>query len=364
MKKILIGFLAVAVLFSGFSTVVLAQSSDDTSVADLQAQISQLLNLINSLQQQIATLNQIQGEIRETRSEIKETLRLTRNLAEGMSGDDVRALQEALASDPELYPEGLVTGFFGPLTSRAVRNFQRKFGIEQVGAVGPKTRGQFNIIFLAAGVEEVDEDRQDGRKAFIPPGLLKKSDVLLKAKKITENATSSSATVDKLVAICHVPPGNRGKAHTLRVAEPAVRAHAGHGDYLGECGDNGDNGDNEDEDDDDIDEDEENDDDTLDTSAPIISGVMATSTMATSTGIIWNTNEVSDSTVWYSTTTPIVVSVSTTEQVNNASLVSEHIFTLNDLATSTIYYYMVGSTDVAGNSARSGEFSFTTLQGQ
>jgi hypothetical protein len=35
--------------------------------------------------------------------------------------------------------------------------------------------------------------------------------------------------------ICHLPPGNPGKAKTLSVGTPAVAAHLGHGDYLGAC---------------------------------------------------------------------------------------------------------------------------------
>jgi hypothetical protein len=41
--------------------------------------------------------------------------------------------------------------------------------------------------------------------------------------------------VDK-VMVCHIPPGNPGNAHTIRVGAPAVRAHLAHGDNLGECG--------------------------------------------------------------------------------------------------------------------------------
>src|SRR5436190_19935930 len=39
----------------------------------------------------------------------------------------------------------------------------------------------------------------------------------------------------KMVTLCHIPPGNPGREHTITVAEPAVRAHLAHGDHLGEC---------------------------------------------------------------------------------------------------------------------------------
>lgn len=64
---------------------------------------------------------------------------LTRQLEVGMSGADVTALQTFLAKDPSLYPQGLVTGYFGFLTKAAVSNFQSRNGIAAVGRVGPQT---------------------------------------------------------------------------------------------------------------------------------------------------------------------------------------------------------------------------------
>jgi hypothetical protein len=37
------------------------------------------------------------------------------------------------------------------------------------------------------------------------------------------------------VAICHIPPGNPGNAHTICIAPSAVPAHLAHGDYCGPC---------------------------------------------------------------------------------------------------------------------------------
>ena len=42
---------------------------------------------------------------------------------------------------------------------------------------------------------------------------------------------------DDKVEICHVPPGNESRKHTIEVDESAVRAHLSHGDYFGECDD-------------------------------------------------------------------------------------------------------------------------------
>jgi peptidoglycan hydrolase-like protein with peptidoglycan-binding domain len=53
----------------------------------------------------------------------------------------------ALLADGRSYSghyTGPVTGYFGPLTSEAVRKYQRANGLEAVGALGPKTRALLN----------------------------------------------------------------------------------------------------------------------------------------------------------------------------------------------------------------------------
>lgn len=64
-------------------------------------------------------------------------------------GEEVKKLQKILALDKNVYPEGLVTGYFGPLTLMAVKKFQVKYGIAKpgddgYGFVGPKTRAVLN----------------------------------------------------------------------------------------------------------------------------------------------------------------------------------------------------------------------------
>lgn len=76
---------------------------------------------------------------------------LNRQLQVGMSGSDVSVLQQFLATDPTLYPQGLVTGYFGSLTSAAVSNFQTRNGISAVGRVGPATLPVLNLQ-IASGM--------------------------------------------------------------------------------------------------------------------------------------------------------------------------------------------------------------------
>ena len=73
-----------------------------------------------------------------------------KDLQRGSRGDDVKRLQQLLAQDKSIYPEGSDTGYFGPATVRAVKKFQAKYGLPQVGRIGPMTRKKLEEVFKAA----------------------------------------------------------------------------------------------------------------------------------------------------------------------------------------------------------------------
>ena len=64
----------------------------------------------------------------------------------GMRSEQVRLLQEFLAQDKAIYPEGITSGYFGNFTRAAVRKFQAKYGISQVGRVGPATMAKLSEL--------------------------------------------------------------------------------------------------------------------------------------------------------------------------------------------------------------------------
>ena len=70
------------------------------------------------------------------------------NLYFGVLNDgDVRCLQQFLKNQgADMYPEALVTGYFGNLTTSAVRRFQKKYEIPETGFVGPVTREKINAL--------------------------------------------------------------------------------------------------------------------------------------------------------------------------------------------------------------------------
>lgn len=76
----------------------------------------------------------------------------TKWLSVGSRSADVTLLQQFLAKDKSLYPERLVTGYFGPATKRAVGRFQIRFGLikntkdPSYGALDAKTRFSLNAL--------------------------------------------------------------------------------------------------------------------------------------------------------------------------------------------------------------------------
>ncbi|HVB20230.1 MAG TPA: peptidoglycan-binding domain-containing protein [Candidatus Paceibacterota bacterium] len=77
---------------------------------------------------------------------------LSGNLQFGSSGKDVSLLQKFLGSDKSVYPEDLVTGYFGSSTLTAVQKWQTDHGIVATGTpdstgygfVGPHTRSEMD----------------------------------------------------------------------------------------------------------------------------------------------------------------------------------------------------------------------------
>lgn len=73
----------------------------------------------------------------------------------GIKDFQVEILQKFLSKDKTIYPEGQITGYFGPATQRAVQRFQCKYKIlcsgspfsNGYGMVGPTTRAKLNQLY-------------------------------------------------------------------------------------------------------------------------------------------------------------------------------------------------------------------------
>ncbi|TSC68277.1 MAG: putative lipoprotein, partial [Parcubacteria group bacterium Gr01-1014_66] len=326
-------------LFIGFLVVIIAQNAAAQTIStssDLRAQLEQQLE---RLRQQLLTLQQQQAAVKTTRSEIKETVQLTRQMRHGMNGEDIKQLQKALAEDSDVYPEKLITGFFGRATENAVRKFQKKHGINAVGEVGPQTRIRLNQILSQKQMRQLDDEAPLSSLKRKPAFPQTSPDAATSSPNSSATTTPSS---DSEAIICHIPPGNPSRRHTLTIGAPALSAHLAHGDTKGPCPEttpppppN-----------------------ASDTTPPIISDLVATSTTASSSQITWYTNEPATAKVWYATT-PIIPAAPTL-MIGNPDLVQTHNILLSGLTSSTTYFYIVVSTDVAGNNATSTENNFST----
>jgi len=93
-----------------------------------------------------------------------------------------------------------------------------------------------------------------------------------------------------------------------------------------------------------------------DTTPPTISGVNATNITTNSATIVWTTNENADSVVYYGTTT------SYGNTASDSSYVTSHSIDLTGLPAGTVIHYKVVSTDEAGNTSESGDYTFTTQE--
>jgi hypothetical protein len=106
-------------------------------------------NLLDALLQQLAYLRSLMsGQV----AGASIGYQFTHNLQLGDSGEDVTQLQTFLkARGADIYPEGLITGYFGNLTKLAVQRFQLKYNIAKIGDagygyVGPRTKAKINSL--------------------------------------------------------------------------------------------------------------------------------------------------------------------------------------------------------------------------
>jgi peptidoglycan hydrolase-like protein with peptidoglycan-binding domain len=84
---------------------------------------------------------------------------ITAQAGPGARGANVTNIQTYLASNPAFYPEGLVTGYYGSLTTAAVQRFQAFYGIVSSGSptttgygrVGPSTLARMNSLIAGGG---------------------------------------------------------------------------------------------------------------------------------------------------------------------------------------------------------------------
>ncbi len=241
-------------------------------------------------------------------------LKIVRQLQQGMSGDDVKLLQTILATQPDIYPEGLVTGKYGPLTTKAVQKYQEKFGLQIAGRVGPKTLEKlndfvnFNVASTLTG-SSTPSTHDDKVCVKVPPGHL-----------IAPGWQKKHGNENITVPTCQtLPPGILGKLGMGTTTRATT---------------------------------------TPNIPALVFSSITATNINASTTQVNWSTNIFGTTKVVYGTSTPLTA---TSSVASNSTFGTTHSINLTNLATSTIYYYQVSSANIYGAVTTSGIQQFLTL---
>ena len=139
------------------AVVLLQPSAAQAEEIDLSGmEQADMLELIEQLTSQVAELREQLDAQRTEMQEFREEVRA--GLSQGMRDEDVRKLQELLASDPDIYPERLTTGYFGPLTSQALSRLQQRHDLPATGELDEDTRDLINQYFAErTGREDAPE---------------------------------------------------------------------------------------------------------------------------------------------------------------------------------------------------------------
>lgn len=294
----------------------------ETSTSSLQVQLEAIAKLNEQIAALKAQLAALQQQLNQSTQEQKENIiELVKTLKAGDRGDAVKTLQALLATDPTIYPEGKITGYFGVLTTKAVKRFQAKHSLPLVGNVGPKTLVKLKEV-LAQNPLSVENAEQNGTTsekrlcAIVPPGHL-----------IAPGWLKKQDNEKPVVPACQIlPSGIAKKLATATSTTPGTSTPATT---------------------------------TPDTTAPVISGISATSTASTTAVISWTTNELANSKVYYTASSS--VDLGTASNVASSTVSLSHTVNLTGLTASTTYQYVIESKDQAGNTATSSQQSFTTL---
>lgn len=369
-KKYLSGVVSLSLIASMLLPVAAsAQTSLQTNLTLIQTLSAQ----IKTLQEQILGLQNQQTQLQTTSNQAM--VEILASMGLGSSGDQVTLLQTLLAADASLYPEGTISGYYGPATRRAIERFQRKMGISAVGSVGPMTRNALNQYIrqqfqVATTVDSsISGNVIAALQGATAPTLSTSSD-LCEIPSLPTNGTSiiqrngKTKIVQmgnlfiyqdgkhKIIITPNTYIEKDGKKQTLITPNMRIDKDGKSRSYISCNGTTTPNptptptpGN--------------------DTTAPVISSIASLPTQNAAT-ITWNTNEGATGKVYYGTAGNFNPATSSSASETNvwwwmdSSNNTNHSVKLNSLSASTTYFYVVESKDKKGNTATSSVQSFKT----
>lgn len=201
----------------------------------VEAQLAPTLNEEQTREWILEQINILQGQLLDILADKYSFGKITANnrkLVRGMEGEDVRDLQNSLAENPDIYPEALVTGYFGPLTEAAVKRFQVKYiGKEPTGEVDTITDDTIKAFKVAKLKDTAGKAYSVAFYGFPKPA----PDTSTSTPDVATSTPDGTGSGQTKVVICHVPPGNPSNAKTISIGEPALSTHLAKGSYKGEC---------------------------------------------------------------------------------------------------------------------------------
>lgn len=191
---------------------------------DVAAQIATLLAQIKALQVQIA---QLEGRPATSASVcVNLSYNLYSDQSDSTTNGEVTRLQQFLAQDSSIYPAGLITGFFGPMTEAAVQRWQARNGVVSSGSadttgygyVGPRTRG---AMACGGQVSQPTNTYTPPTTTYVPPTTYSppaatKSNLVPDTLKITYPSSDVQIGVGQKITIVYSVGSN------IVVNDPAI----------------------------------------------------------------------------------------------------------------------------------------------
>ncbi len=149
LKQIFLSLLAVVVI--GFTPFPASAQTPDLS--DALARMNSIISEMEKLRAEFTALTSSVSQTSNTPTPtvlgIQTSSVFTESLEYGETNNDIKKIQQLLATDPEIYPYGVASGFFGPKTEEAINNLQVRNGWDPVGIVGPATKVLLEGYFKA-----------------------------------------------------------------------------------------------------------------------------------------------------------------------------------------------------------------------
>ncbi len=126
-------------IVASIALLLIPTAASAITAEEIAAKVQSLLSQIASLQQELGLGSSTAGQTAQTTIDANSCPLVGVTLRPGSSGTEVSRLQRYLASEPSVYPEGTITGYYGSLTQSAVARWQAKNGIVTSGT--PSTTG-------------------------------------------------------------------------------------------------------------------------------------------------------------------------------------------------------------------------------